>query len=538
MNNLDLSNKAERNLGLILSRHAAQIPEHIFLRAEEKKMSFREADERVNRIAAGLRQSGLGRGDRVAVFMHSRIEYVLIVLAVNKLGAVWVPVNTDYKGSWLLDTLNESKIKILATDDELLERVLEIEKDIACAALLLVSDGEIPPSGKPIHRLSDFYALPADAPDLSDIHYGDTAAILWTSGTTGRPKGVMQSHNAWIRTAECGNDNFETRPGDVVYNCLPLYNSAAWGACIFRALVAGITCVLERRFSVSNYWDRIRYYGATQTISVGALHMFLWNQPRQENDADNPLRIASMVPIPHDIIGQFCERFGMEALTQGFGQSEIMALMQKTDRPGALSKRAVLGTPLKDLQVKLMDDNGKEVAIGQVGEFCVRPLEKYVIFNGYFDRPEATAAAFFGDWYRMGDLGRQDEDGDFYFVDRKKDYIRYKGRNITSFDVESVAMKHPAVYTAAVFGIPSKELESESEVKLNVVLKPGQQATAAELARFINDNAPYFLVPRYIEICSELPYTPTGKVEKYKLRALGVTAATWDRLESDFVLER
>jgi crotonobetaine/carnitine-CoA ligase len=186
----------------------------------------------------------------------------------------------------------------------------------------------------------------------------------------------------------------------------------------------------------------------------------------------------------------------------------------------------------------LLDDSGKEVAIGEVGEFCVRPRRENIIFNGYFENPDATKNAFFGDWYRMGDLGKRDADNDYYFVDRKKDFIRYKGRNVSSFEVESVAGKHPAVAAATVFGLPSAELESESEIKLNIVLKPGASLAPETLARFINDNAPYFLVPRYIEICAELPYTPTGKVEKYKLRSLGVTSATWDRLASDFVLVR
>ena len=533
------ANKAERNLGKILRRQAERIPQNVFLMTENRQITFGESNRLVNQIAAGLKRLGLERGDRVAIYMYSRIEYVLLALAVNKLGAVWVPVNTDYKGSWLLETINDSKVKILVTDGALLDRLAEVNDDISYTHLVLVEEpGDARAAGMPLHGLNDFYALPADEPDLSAIHYGDTAAILWTSGTTGRPKGVMQSHNAWIRTAEVGNISFETREGDVVYNCLPLYNSAAWSACIFRALQAGIACALEQRFSVSSFWDRIRHFGATQTISIGALHMFLWNQPPSERDADNPLRIGTMVPIPHDLIDPFCRRFGMEAITQGFGQSEIMALMQKTNRVGVPAKPGALGRPNDDLQVKLLDDDGEEVRQGEVGEFCVRPLEDHVIFNGYFDRPEATAAAFSGTWYRMGDLGRQDSDGDFYFVDRKKDYIRYKGRNVTSFDVETAAMKHPAVHAAAVFGIPSRELESESEIKLNVVLKPGASVTPAQLARFINDNAPYFLVPRYIEICDALPYTPTGKVEKYKLRALGVTESTWDRLASAFVLAR
>jgi crotonobetaine/carnitine-CoA ligase len=533
----EFSGRSQRNLGFVLRSQAQTRPDRIFLMQNERRISFAQSNAHVNRIAVGLRGMGITPGDRVAIFMHSCVEFVFLVLAVNKLGAVWVPVNTDYKGSWLVETINGSKVKILVTDGELLTKISDVRSEISCESLLLVC-GDTQTSCEDFTCLKDFDQLPDDEPDLSKIDYGDTAAILWTSGTTGKPKGVLQSHNAWIRTAESGNRNYNTRDDDVVYNCLPMYNSAAWSANIFRALVAGIPCALDRRFSVSNYWDRLRYYGATQTISVGAGHMFLWNLPPTNRDVENPLRTASMVPMPHDIIDPFLQRFGMEALTQGFGQSEIMALLAKVSSPGNPGKAYALGKPEGDLELKLLDDDGNEVAVGEVGEFSVRPLQKHVIFNGYFENPEATKNAFFGEWFRMGDLGKRDQDGDYYFVDRKKDFIRYKGRNISSFEVESIALKHPAVAAAAVFGVTSAELASESEIKLNVILKSETQISAEQLARFINDNAPYFFVPRYIEICTALPYTPTGKIEKYKLREDGVTPETWDRMASGFVLDR
>jgi crotonobetaine/carnitine-CoA ligase len=528
---------ADRTLGGVLRHHALHRPDRVFLRENERSLTFGATNLAVNRIAAGLRQMGAGPGDRIGILMHSAIEYVLVVLAASKLGVVWVPVNTDYKGDWLRGTIAGSRPKMLVTDPALFANLQEIAADFPDLKILIA--GGNTPGAEHLVNTSAFEQLAADEPDLATpLQPADTAAILWTSGTTGKPKGVMQSHNAWIRTGEIGNISFETRDGDIVYNCLPLYNSAAWSANIFRALVGGITVALDKRFSVNNFWDRIRFYGATQTISIGAGHMFLWNQPERPDDADNPLRIATFVPVPHDLIDGFCRRFGIEALTQGFGQSEIMALMGKTNRPGVPAKPMVLGVPHEDLEVKLLHEDGTEAAIGEVGEFCVRPRRENVIFNGYFENPEATANAFVNGWYRMGDLGKRDADGDFYFVDRKKDFIRYKGRNMSSFEIESVAGRHPAVAAAAVFGVPSDELESESEVKLNVVLKPGETLAPQDLARFINDRAPYFLGPRYIEICNALPYTPTGKVEKYKLREMGITAATWDRQASDFELIR
>jgi crotonobetaine/carnitine-CoA ligase len=342
----------------------------------------------------------------------------------------------------------------------------------------------------------------------------------------------------WIRAAENANRDFGTSDGDIAYNCLPLYNSAAWVANIYRALVAGIPCAIDDHFSVHAFWDRLRFYGATQTMTLGAMHMFLWNEPPRADDADNPLRMANMVPMPERLLRPFCERFGIEGITQGFGQSEIMLMLSRKDTPHKQWKPNALGELSQGVELRMLEDDGSEAGPGEVGEFCVKETSPHTIFNGYFDNPGANEAAFAGGWYHTGDLGIRDADGDYFFVDRKKDVIRYKGRNVASLQVESVAMQHPAVQTAAVYGVPSQELDSEHEIKLDAVLRPGAQVSSEELARFINANAPYFCVPRYIEFVSELPYTPTNKVQKYKLRERGVTPQSWDRVAAGFTLER
>jgi crotonobetaine/carnitine-CoA ligase len=211
-----------------------------------------------------------------------------------------------------------------------------------------------------------------------------------------------------------------------------------------------------------------------------------------------------------------------------------MALLAR--KPGRTYKANSLGEPASGIEVKLLDDRDFEVGPGAVGEFCIRPTEPYTIFNGYFQDPEATVRAWSNLWYHSGDLGRRDEDGEYFFVDRKKDFIRYKGRNISSFQVEAAFMAHPAVAQCAAHAVTSEELEAE--LKLCVVLKPGQRATPEELCRFVNDTAPYFFVPRYLELMSALPATPTGRVQKYRLRERGVTPETWDARRAGFVVKR
>jgi crotonobetaine/carnitine-CoA ligase len=272
-------------------------------------------------------------------------------------------------------------------------------------------------------------------------------------------------------------------------------------------------------------------------FTLGAMHMFLWNAPERADDADNPVRTATMIPMPEPVLGAFKKRFGLEAIHQGYGQSECMGLLNRTD-DGRPSKPNSLGQPAEGIELALLDEDDRPVPLGETGELCVRPTEPHVLMNGYFRNPEATLEAFRNLWYHTGDLLRCDEEGDWFFVDRKADYVRYKGRNLSSFAVEHVLNAHPAVAESAAHGVVSAELESEAELKVCIVLKPGAELGAEEIARFVNDNAPYFFVPRYVEFLDDLPRTPTGRVQKFKLRERGVTPETWDARAAGFEVRR
>jgi crotonobetaine/carnitine-CoA ligase len=347
----------------------------------------------------------------------------------------------------------------------------------------------------------------------------------------------MQSHNVWIKAALNGAATAGgVREGDVIYSCLPMYQSAAWVANVFRALVTGIPCAIDPHFSASAFWDRCRHYRATMTFTLGAMHIFLWKAPERPDDAHNPVRVASMIPLPAELEEPMRKRFGIETIVQGYGQSEVMTALART--PGREWKPNSLGEPQAGIEVALLDDEDREVGRGEAGELCIRPSEPYAIFNGYFDDPEATLRAFRNLWYHSGDLLRRDADGDFFFVDRKADFLRYKGRNLSSFAVEAAVRAHPAVADVAAHGVRSAELEAEAELKVVVVRRPGAELAPEELARFVNDTAPHFFVPRYVEFLAELPYTPTGRVQKYKLRERGVTAETWDARRAGFEVRR
>lgn len=536
MNILEFDDITQRHIGRAIALQAQQIGDKPFLLFDDDSLSFAEVNQRVNNLAAGLADRGLVPGERVAFYMDSGPEVIFLALAVNKLGAIWIPINTDYKGSWLVDTISRSRPHILVTDRAHEQRLAQVQDEFSVAHILvqgeLVQDS--PERIANAQGLDQAYVASSPEPDMSAFSYGDTCAVLWTSGTTGKSKGVMQSHNVFFHSVMAGAAPYGAAQDDVIYNALPMYNTAAWVTNILRALFCGMPLALDASFSVSNFWERVDHYKATQTFTLGAMHMFLFNAPEREDDASHSLRKIMAIPMPTQVAEPFCQRFGVELMPQGLGQSEAQLLCNLNNAPDEQPPAGTCGLPAPCLEAKLADDDGNEVPVGEPGELWVKPREPFVIFNGYFDDPEATANAYEGQWYKTGDMLRRDDKGYHFFSDRKKDAVRYKGRNISTFEVEMAARRHPAVQDCAAYGIPSDELASESELKLDVLLKQGQSLAERELAEFINDNAPYFFVPRYIELVSSLPYTPTNKVQKFKLREIGVTDATWDGTAEGF----
>jgi crotonobetaine/carnitine-CoA ligase len=535
MNKLDLSNPKHRTFARILERQAAEASSTVFLRTDEVEITFAEAESLTNRLASGLLAHGLSAGDRVALYMSNQPEMVLLALAINKLSAVWVPINRDYKGQWLEDTVARCRAKMLFTDSQGIVEVRQLNLNLQSLTLGVVGAGA--ESG--IITYQSLTEAPEYAVDHDSQSYGDTCAILWTSGTTGRSKGVMQPYNAWVHAIVNGASmQYQSQEGDVIYNVLPLFNAGGWITAVLRALLEGITVVIEQRFSVTQFWDRIAHFGATQTFALGAMGTFLLNEPERADDAATPLREAQIVPLAPDLWPVFSNRFGVRLIRGGLGQSECMRVLSQAENRDDVPVYA-LGFPDHRAQVTLLDDDGNEVPVGEVGEIAIKPLEPYLIFNGYFDDPEATQNAFKGDWYCTGDVGRQDpKTGAFFYVDRKRDAVRFGGRNISTLEVESVARRFHGIADVAAYGISHPDVPEEQELALAIVVAAGESLDFEELCGFLNQNAPYYFVPRYITLRDALPYTPTNKVQKYQLQKTGLTEATWDLKNSGFKVRR
>lgn len=514
-------------IGKVIEEKARRHQERTFLYFHNEEVSFGLLDRRSNQFGHGLQALGVQKDDKVAVMMQNHPNTLYTWLGAVKLGAVEVPVNTAYRGDLLRHVINNSQSKVLVIDGDLLERLLMIRDQLA-GLEHIVCHGTIDKAVAAqlavlVSSLDEWFEQSA-GPIEVDIRPDDPAGIVYTSGTTGLSKGVVGCHHYFLHTARLLARLRDARSDDVIYTFLPLFHVNAKLMAVMAALVADARVVLREHFSASAFWDDVRRYGVTQFNYLGAVMTILAKQEPKPDDADNPVRLALGPGCPPDVMRHLEQRYGFTCL-EGFGMSEIGIVIHQDIKD---RKIGTCGKVLDDLfEVKLFDDDDLEVAVGEIGEIVVRPKKPYIMMSEYYRMPEKTLEVFRNLWFHTGDYARQDEQGYFYFVDRKKDAIRRRGENISSFEVEKVLNSHSKILEAAVFAVPS-EL-GEDEVKANIVLKPGETLPPEELIKFCNERMAYFAVPRYLEFVAELPKTPTNRVEKYRLRQIGLTANTWDR---------
>lgn len=540
MRSQNVEDLVERRLDRVLRRQAEHIGDQVWLADQDREITFAETDELVDRYANGLAELGVGKGDPVAMFMHPSAEVVLLGLAAARLGAVFATINTDFRGEFLREALDATRADVLVVDSTLQEAVTRVG-DMWRGKHLLVNGVIHDESGgaRPSESLRN---SDHRAPHV-DTSYSDVVQIWWSSATTGKAKGIMQTHSGLLIAVDEDGQNFtaneKVRDGDTLYSCTPMYLGSPWVGTVWRSLRYGVRAAIDPQFSVSRFWERTRHYGATHFFTLGAMHMHLLAAPERPDDADNPIRVAICVPLTHDLVPVFKRRFGVESMPQAYGTSETFVVFGAPDDGTPWQKRTIGRTLDRRYEVKLFDEDDREVPVGAVGEICVRPKQAFMTFAGYFEQPQRTNDTWRNLWHHTGDMAVVDDDGQYFFADRKQDYIRYKGRNITMFEVESVVRRHPDVDDVAAFGVTSAELETEAELMVSVVRRPGSDLTAEELARFVNDNAPYFFVPRYVEFIDVLPRNAHGRVMKHVIRDTSAERdEVWDRDSAGFEVTR
>jgi crotonobetaine/carnitine-CoA ligase len=481
--------------------------------------SFADTLEIAGRFGGTLRAAGVERGDHVAVICGNRTELLQVYLGCGWIGAVTVPINTASRGAQLAHILTNSQAKLLVVQAEFADALSSLEiVPPALRAIWVIGDADVP-AGLP--RPVAFPAPGEPVPE-APVGPGDTVAILYTSGTTGVSKGVCCPHAQYfwwgVNTARL----LGVRGDDVLLTSLPLFHTNALNT-FYQALLTGASLVVEPRFSASGFAPSLSRHKATVTYLLGAMVPILLSRPVSELDRAHAVRIALAPGVPERFHPEFEERFGI-ALLDGYGSTETNFVLGCTlphKRAGAM------GPVFEGFEARVVDDADNAMPDGEPGELVLRAAEPFAFATGYFGMPEKTIEAWRNLWFHTGDRIVRDADGYFRFIDRMKDAIRRRGENVSSYEVEQVLLSHPDVAEAAAF--PARSELAEDEVMVAVVLRHGGSLTPPALANYCKGRMPAFAIPRFIEFVTALPMTENGKVQKFRLRERGVTAATWDR---------
>ena len=479
--------------------------------------------EESRRFAAGLVEVGIEPGDRVAILLPNCFAFLVAWFGTAQLGAVTAPLNTALKGEMLGRILSELEPKVVVVHQVLAENLIPaLPASSGVARLVLVGgSGAATLLGAAV-TMEDHCAVdPLPGHAVWRGPSSELLTILYTSGTTGPSKGVMQSHEMATTATEIAQWVTGYTADDVAYTTLPLFHANAMFLTLHGALLAGCSSVVSARFSASTFWPEAAEYGATVISLMGSMVPILWHRPSSEADHAHRIRLAVMAPTP-SYIEEFERRFRLRG-TEMYGLTDVgipLGIPAGERRPGSC------GRPTPPWECALVDEEDRPVGPGEVGELVLRPRRPGVCSLGYWRAPEATVAATANLWFHTGDRLRADDEGWYYFVDRVKDAMRRSGENVSAFEVEQALLTHPAVEEVAAFAVPS-EL-AEDDVMVAVVLRSGAQASAAELRAHCEATLPYFAVPRFLDIRAGLPRTATQKVQKSILRSEGVTASTWD----------
>lgn len=497
-----------RTLRDLLDERASRRPEHPFLVFEDaggvvRDYSYAEFTAAVDAAAAGLAELGVGHGTKVTLHLRNCPEFLFAWFGLATIGGVAVPSNVANTADELRYVLGYSDSEVLITEPSLLETARAAADGLGAVRNLLRTDE------------SEAWMPAGGEPPRPRLDSEDPVEILFTSGTTSRPKGVVLTHANCLWSGERVAAAMTLGDDARCLTSLPVFHVNAQSVTVLSALTAAGTCILLQEFSARRFWGQMRAHRATQTSLVAMQLRTLLAQPPAPTDTNHSLRrVFYAINVTDDEKKRFEDRFGVE-LINGYGLSEAMTLV--TMAPVFGDKRwPSIGLPLYDRSVRILDDVGAVLPTGEIGEIAVSGVPGRTLFKEYYKDPAATAAALVDGWLHTGDNGWLDADGYVFFLDRKKDVIKRAGENISASEVERVLVEHPAVEEAAVIGVPDP-IRDEA-VKAFVVLAEGETATADDIAVFCATRLAGFKVPTVYEFRQSLPKTSVGKIEKKALR--------------------
>jgi carnitine-CoA ligase len=501
------------NLADLVRGKARKNGSRVALRFASREISYTELDRETDRVANGLARAGIAPGDRVACLLLNTPEFPLLWFGAAKRGAILVPLNTALKGEILRYELADSAPAGLVIDRRLWEAYAPLRDSVGIprewVADVVATQEPTPPG------TASFTTLPSSdaAESLPSIRPSDPVSIMYTSGTTGPPKGAIIPHQKQITTPIEIGLRSRLEPDSVLFTALPLFHCNAQEMTVLTAILNDLTAALDERFHASAFWETAARYRASHVSLLISMINVLYKQPERPTDRMHTVRTALTAGTTRAIWADFERRFGL-TIVELYGMTECgcTTLMN----PPAAIRVGSVGTPLGFVEADVVDDHDRPVPPDTRGELVVRPSRPFTMFSGYHNKPEKTVEAWRNLWFHTGDYVTRDADGYYYFVDRKKDVIRRRGENLAPYDVESVLNRHPAVFESVVVGVPSPL--GEEDVKAFVQLRPGVEVDPKELFEFCVTNLPFFMVPKYLEFLDEIPKTANQKAQRFVLR--------------------
>jgi carnitine-CoA ligase len=505
----------------MIRRRAEESPDRVALSdTSGRSLTFAELHREALRWAAALRRAGIGRGDRVASLLPNGLEMSTLWIGLGWLGAIDVSINVAYQGEMLRYVLANSGARLLVMDESLLPAFVQVQHDLpSLERVVIATNGSLPSLRQPTVSLAEFLAGAEPAESWTAPRISDVQGIVYTSGTTGASKGVLVH---WGRHQEGVRMFLDwVTPDDAWFSMFPACHNSAK---IWMRLVPFIGCraVLSPAFKTQTFLAEVTKAEGTVTLLLpNMLHWLLMTEPSPDDQRHSLREVVGYGPE----LPAFGKRFGVPVHVN-YGNTEggnTLWHLDVKDTSDGYSGRAH-----PPFYARVVDEDDIEVPIGQPGELVVRCDEAWMMFTSYFSMPEQTVETLRNGWYHTGDGFRQDADGGFWVVDRRADYIRRRGENISSYEVEKAVLEHPAIREVAAIGVP--DAAGEDEVKICVALGEGSTVEPAELIEFLAQRMTSFMVPRYVEVFDELPKTAaTKRVRKVELREDPLNERTWDR---------
>jgi len=501
-----------RNVVELLENTVGKYPDKVGFITEDRRLTFKEFDGTVNRIAAGLSKHGVKKGDHVALLLGIQLEFPLGFFALMKLGAMVVPLNTRFKGEELAYEINDSESSLLIVDEEFWPQIVSVRGELKTVEKIFFNGAGAAEGTLPFSLLRD---NPEDVFPRAASSESEDAAIMYTSGTNGKPKGAVLHQRGIVLTAMLVSDFIQFKPQDKMMCCIPLFHITGLTCLMLPPIFSGVACVYMRQFRTKEFLEIMASEKVTQYMGVVNVVWLMINHPDFEKYDFSSFRIAMFggSPATEEMVRGIFSKLPHIQISVGYGLTECFAITTSTPFEDALRKIKAVGQCLPTVHVKIADDEGREVPKGSIGEILLSGAK---VFKGYWKKPEATRETIVDGWVRTGDIGRVDEEGFIYVLDRKKDMINRGGEKIYSLEVENVICDNPKILEVAVVGVPDKVMGEV--VKACIALKPGEKATVEEIKTFCAERLADYKVPKFVEFMDSLPRNPAGKVSKPELR--------------------